>query len=105
MHLQADQQCKSFTTQVVSLNSCGLFATVLVYIQEQQNCSHETWHIHIEIVSNGCRRSYKDTQREKATANKTPVFSESLNMDIWAVGTSNQLFITGSYSETKFSKK
>ena len=62
-------------------------------MQEQQNCSHETWHIHIEIVSNGCRRiSLKDTQREKATSNKTLAFSESLNMDIWAVGTSNQVF-------------
>ena len=27
------------------------------------------------------------------------------NMDIWVVGTSNQLFIRGSYTETKFSKK
>ena len=26
-------------------------------------------------------------------------------MDIWVVGTSNQLFRSGSYSETKFSKK
>ena len=28
-----------------------------------------------------------------------------MNMDIWVVGTSNQLFIAGSYTETKFSKK
>ena len=27
-----------------------------------------------------------------------------MNMDIWEVGTSNQLFIRGSYTETKFSK-
>ena len=26
-------------------------------------------------------------------------------MDFWVVGTSNQLFITGSYTETKFKKK
>ena len=28
-----------------------------------------------------------------------------MNMNIWVVGTSNQLFIAGSYTETKFSKK
>ena len=67
LHLQADQQRKSFTTQVVSLNSCNLLLTVLVYMQEQQKCSHKAWHIHIEIVSNGCSRiSFKDTHREKA---------------------------------------
>ena len=41
LHLQADQQRKSFTTQVVSLNSCNLLLTVLVYMQEQQKCSHK----------------------------------------------------------------
>ena len=90
LHLQADQQRKSFTTQVVSLNSCDLFFTVLVCIQEQQNCSHKTWHFHIEIVPNGCKRiSFKDTCREKAPPNKTPALSESINMVIWVVGTSN----------------
>ena len=106
LHLQADQQRKSFTTQVVFLNSCDLLLAVLVDMQEQQNCSYKTWHIRIEIVCNGCSRtSFKDTQREKAPSNKTPALSESMNMDIWVVSTSNQLFITGSYTETKFSKK
>ena len=31
----------------------------------------------------------KDTHREKAPSNKTPALSESMNMDIWVVGTSN----------------
>ena len=31
--------------------------------------------------------------------------SKKTNMDIWVVDTSNELFITGSYTETKFSKK
>ena len=30
----------------------------------------------------------KDTHREKALSNKTPAFKESMNMDIWIVGTS-----------------
>ena len=35
----------------------------------------------------------KDTQREKVASNKTPVLTKSMNMDIWVVGTSNQIFI------------
>ena len=46
----------------------------------------------------------KDTHREKAASNKTPVLTKNMNMDIWIVGTSNQHFRRGSYSETKFSK-
>ena len=30
------------------------------------------------------------------TSNKTPALKKSMNMDIWVVGTSNQLFIRGS---------
>ena len=62
-------------------------------------------YICIENVSTGCSRSFKDTHREKAPSTKTPALSESMNMNIWVVGTSNQLFIAGSYTETKFSKK
>ena len=83
-----------------------MLLAVFMYMQEQQNCSHKTWRIRIEFVSNGCSRiSSKDTHREKAPSNKTPVLSESMNMNIWVVGTLNQLFIKGSYAETKFSKK
>ena len=75
MDLQADQQRKSLTTQGVSLNSCDL-----VYIQEQQNCSRETY-ICIEIIPNGCsRKSFLRTQG-KRTPNKTPVLLENMNMD------------------------
>ena len=38
----------------------------------------------------------KDTHREKAPSNKTRTVSKSMNMDIWVVGTSNQLLIQGS---------
>ena len=39
---------------------------------------------------------FKDTHREKAPSNKTPALRKSTNMGVWAVGTLNQLFITGS---------
>ena len=79
-----------------------MLLAVLVYMQEQQKCSHKAWHIHIEIVSNGCSgTSFQDTHREKAPLNKTPALLESMNMNIWVVGISNQLSITGSYSILK----
>ena len=39
---------------------------------------------------------FEDTQREKAPSNKTPALAKSMNMDIWIVGTLNQLLIRGS---------
>ena len=100
MDLQTDQQRKIFTTQGVSLNSCDL-----VYIQEQQNCSRKTY-ICIEIIPKWLlqKKFFKDT-RKKDPLNKTPVLLKNMNMDFWVVGTSNQLFITGSYTETKLKKK
>ena len=35
----------------------------------------------------------KDTHRKKSLSNKTQSLLKSMNMDIWVVGTSNQLFI------------
>ena len=42
------------------------------------------------------RNKLKNSHREKAPSNKTQAFTKSVNMDIWVVGTSNQLFIRGS---------
>ena len=39
---------------------------------------------------------FKDTHKEKAQSNKTLAHTESTNMGIWVVDTSNQLFRTGS---------
>ena len=40
---------------------------------------------------------FKDTHREKAPSNKvTTALTKSTNMGIWVVGTTNQLFISGS---------
>ena len=35
----------------------------------------------------------KDTHWEKTPSNKTPMLTKSMNMDIWIVSTSNQLFL------------
>ena len=56
LHLQTDQWRKIFITLTVTLNSYDLFLTVLVYMQQQNNCSHKTWHIHIEIAFNGMKK-------------------------------------------------
>ena len=47
----------------------------------------------------------KNTKREKAPSNKTPALTESMNMDIWLLGASNQLFIRGSQTESNLSKR
>ena len=48
----------------------------------------------------------KDNHREKKPWNKlTQALKKNMNMDIWPVGTSIQLFIRGSYIEIKIFKK
>ena len=39
---------------------------------------------------------------KKETSNKTPALTKSANIDIWGVGTWNQLFVRGSSTETNF---
>ena len=46
-----------------------------------------------------------NTHSKNAPSNKTQVITKSMNMEIWEVGTMNQLFIRGYYTEIKFSKK
>ena len=41
----------------------------------------------------------KDTHMEQAPSIKTAVLTKSMNVGIWVVGTLNQLFIRGSYTE------
>ena len=38
----------------------------------------------------------KNTHKEKALSNKTQALTKSMNMNIWVVGKSNQLFKRGS---------
>ena len=46
----------------------------------------------------------KDTDEKNAPSNKTPVLTKSMNIDIWVVGTSNQVFIRGFHIEKKNQK-
>ena len=45
------------------------------------------------FFQNRISKRVKDTHRKKRLSNKTLALSKSMNMDIWVVGTSNQLFI------------
>ena len=38
----------------------------------------------------------KDTHREEAPLNETLALTKSMNMDIWVVSMSNQIFVRGS---------
>ena len=58
-----------------------------------------------EIKASGEHLRLRDTHRENALMNKTQKLTKSMTMDIWVISTLNQLFIRGSYTEIKFSKK
>ena len=42
------------------------------------------------------RQIIEETHREKVPSNETAALTKSMNMDIWVVCTSNQLFVKGS---------
>ena len=48
---------------------------------------------------------YYSTQRVNTPSNKTQARINSMNLDIWVIGTLNQQFVRDSYTENKFSKK
>ena len=48
---------------------------------------------------------FKDIHKENISSNKTKTLTESMNMNIWEIGTFNQLLIRDSYTPIKFSKK
>ena len=48
---------------------------------------------------------FKDISKEKAPSSNTLALTRSMNMGIWVVSTSNQLFHKRFLTETKFSKK
>ena len=47
----------------------------------------------------------KEMHRENTLSINTQALTKSMNMEIWVVFTSNELFIKGSYSQIKFSNK
>ena len=56
--------------------------------------NHSCGFVHIE-----------DAHIEKAPLTKIPTLSKSMNIDIWVVGTLNQLFARVFSNEAQFSKK
>ena len=58
----------------------------------------------VEPKNQNCQ--FKDTHlfKIKTPSNKTPALTKSTNMGIWVLGTSSQLFVRGSKTETKFPK-
>ena len=51
------------------------------------------WWKGLEEINRNMSTQFKDTDKEKAPSNKTPALSKSMNMNIWVVGTLNQLFV------------
>ena len=47
----------------------------------------------------------KDTHRENTPSNKTHVLTKTVIIDIWVVGTLNQLFVIGCYTQIYLKKK
>ena len=47
----------------------------------------------------------KDTRRESTPSNKTQAITKIMNMDILLIGTLNQIFIRGSYTQIVVFKK
>ena len=59
----------------------------------------------LTIIISLARKLIKDIQRGNIPSNKTQTLTKSTSMDIWLIGTLNQLFIRGFYTQIKFSKK
>ena len=51
------------------------------------------------------KKIVKDTHNENIPSNKTKELTKTMNMRIWETGTLNQLFIRGSYTKIKYSKR
>ena len=59
------------------------YTILFIYTRNKQGISRRT-------------KLLKDTHREKALSNKTSALTESKNVSIWVVDTSDQLFVRGS---------
>ena len=91
---------------------CNISNVYKILGETQDNKYKKTFIVHIDLSENARPGRFnisryfnlifyfKDTHREKASSNKIPALTKTIN--IWVVGTSNQLFIRGSYTETKF---
>ena len=60
---------------------------------------------HNRNVLDVSRKVFEDTHRENTHSKKTRGLLKSINMDIWVIGTLNQLFIRGYYNQINLFKK
>ena len=58
----------------------------------------------VPLYYDGYLHGFKDTLRENTTSNKSQALAKSFNMDIWVIGTLNQIFIRNSYTQNFFSE-
>ena len=56
------------------------------------------------MKNNNANNKAKDTHRENRPSNKTQALTRSMNMDIWVIGTLNEIFKRGFSTQIKFSK-
>ena len=83
-------------TETATYEAAKYLAELLASLEKSQRTTS---------IASGFIKYIKDTHREKAPSSKTPTLSKSMNMDVWVVGTSSELFIRDSETETKFSQK
>ena len=82
------QNCRN----TLPLHTVDLFRAMLVFFA----MLFENFLMHWYKLCNADAVKLKDTNMEKTPSNKTSALTKSTNMDIWVVGTSNQLFVRGS---------
>ena len=68
-------------------NICRYMQEVLKVTCESMSCSK------LKTQKQTASKHLQDIHREKALLNETLAITNSMNMDIWVGGTSNQLFI------------
>ena len=83
--------CKQFPASSIISNLIQIVKYFLGRELDMLNLSNCIYSIKISTIS-----CFKDTHGKKAPSNKTPALTKSMNMDIWVVSESNELFIRGS---------
>ena len=88
---------------IIIVSLIKYFCRKINYLKQWVRLNYATTHMRTNLYytmrnqfSFEKRQVFKDTHREKAVKNQTPALTKSTNMDIWVVGTTNQLFIRGS---------
>ena len=80
----------------------GVFLWVLRNISE--NFFYRTSLVTAYIKSLNLQE-FEDSHRENTPLNKSQALMKSMNMDNWGIGTLDQLFARGSYTQINFTQK